>query len=305
MGRVIGKLRVVAVCLAVVTAACTSGAGSFTSPPESTESPDAGRPATSDAGSATSSSTSSGSTSSSSTSPPDAGGNICTGIASAPSCEPALDVSRPSDVYLEIVKLTESVEASNFKDAGEKLRPTRDLHATTDLELDLAVFDPQWPTCNPNPPPGAPKCYGPVFANELSTMKNWSIQSDPPLDFPPGVTCTDMTAGCRKLAIAKGTTVRFARSIIRYQWSPADVHRINVTRACAASCTADELRCEASNTCISLDAFCERCEGKLYAVCSCTHRCTARSDGEWCTWAESDDFASPGSCSAGKCVPHQ
>src|SRR6187200_444985 len=42
-------------------------------------------------------------------------GNVCTGVASAPSCEAALDVASADEAFAQIAQLVESVEGSTKK----------------------------------------------------------------------------------------------------------------------------------------------------------------------------------------------
>ena len=235
--------------------------------------------------------------------------DACVGVASAPSCGPALDVSTADEVFAEIAKVTESVQGSTKKGAGAELRPTVDLRATTKIELDVAVFNAGHPSCNPNAPKGDPKgagCVEAVFANELTADPWYSNVLTPTSSnvMPAGATCADggPGKGCTKLTLAPGTTVRFGRHTKPIYFGSQFPHMIHVTRACAAPCDAGELRCAASATCITGEFFCALCEGKPLPVCACRDVCARKAEGAQCGFLTSDDFGQSGACVTGTCA---
>ena len=231
--------------------------------------------------------------------------NLCVGVANTPSCESALDVATADEVFAQIAALTESVEASTKKDSGAKLRPTRDLHATATIELDITVFRAAHPACSGADAgtfgPDGSGCEESVFAAEQTKAVGFggSLQGKPLPEVLPCDASDDR--GCTKVTLPAGTTVRFARSTTRYAFGNRFPHYVRVTRACAAPCEDDQLRCEASATCIDAGAFCLLCEGETLPVCACRDACTARAEGASCAYETSDDMAASGTCDAGTC----
>ena len=233
--------------------------------------------------------------------------NACVGVATTLACDAALDVATADEVFAQLATLTESVDASTKKDSGEKLRPTRDLHATAAIELDIAVFRAAHPICPPEDDAGRPLrgCVESVFTGEQnSTGSPFEIAGPSHARaLPAGVTCTASDDdGCSKITITTGTTVRLARASTPYFFLGYFPHFVRVTRACNVPCGAEELRCAASTTCIVASSFCLLCEGKSLPVCACRDACTTNADGSTCGYDTSDDTGTGGTCSAGTCI---
>lgn len=213
-----------------------------------------------------------------------------------PSCAPPLDVSTAEAVENAINGLTELTLSSTTASSGVALRPTRDLHATKAIELDIERLRTE-SRC----PSSANSCDESwSFSGEKSA--GWTFPmfgGTPALALPDGVTCID--ASCSRLAIAAGTVVRFQRAFEPFAFGGKYPHYVRVVRACTASCGSDELRCAASNTCISERAFCTLCDGGSATVCACRNGCATQPDGTKCSYNTSDDTTGAGTCSAGSC----
>jgi hypothetical protein len=265
-------------------------------------------------GGATSGSTGSESGSSGSAAPPAvAPGEVgtttesCTGVSTNPICDAPIDVSSQDDVFSVIAAMPESTDSSTKKDAGEKLRPTRDMRASTTFELDVLVYRQQQPMCpegSEGGPGGFGGCMETVFTGEQNfTGPSFGSGASRAAALPPGVTCTaTSTTGCTKIEIAQGTVIRFARATTPNGFGNSFPHFIRVTRACAAPCAADEIRCAASTTCIKVTSFCSICEGRSNEVCACRKSCTVDGDGAACYYDTSDDTGASGTCKGGTCL---
>jgi hypothetical protein len=232
----------------------------------------------------------------------------CVGVASSPTCDAPIDVASADDVLAQISAQPEITEATATHSSGVALRPTRDLHATATLEIDIAPFRAAHPVCQNAPPvpPQYPGCTETSFSGERPGLyvAGPAGTSAPPMNMPAGVACiaTDKT-GCTKIKMDAGTTVRFQRASEPYAFMGREPHYVRVLRSCEAPCAGDELRCAASMTCIASAAFCVLCEGNAMDRCACRDGCTPKSDGAECSWDSSDDTTTAGTCTGGACVP--
>lgn len=209
-------------------------------------------------------------------------------------CDVALDVATSDEAVAEIVKLAEASGTFVRPPSGEALRPTRDLHATADIEIAVDDVQRLAPVCAED----AGKCDGPWFTQQMPFPDSRGAP------WPEGVTCVESdptTKRCSKIRVAKGHRVRFQRLALVSHWNRTADHSIRVVAPCAQPCAEGEAWCVASRTCIPVDGMCTLCEGHPPEVCACRIGCASRAEGDECEYSESEDVLATGKCSHGLC----
>ncbi len=197
-----------------------------------------------------------------------------------PTCEPATDVATADEAAAFIGALVEFKFASTTSDSGAVLKPSRDLHVTAAIELDVARFRGTEDSCaGRDPGDNCRETWS--FSGEKNAAWNFPvIGGTPARALPAGVSCVG--ADCSKVAIAAGTVVRFQRVFEPFVFGADYSHYVRVVRACATPCDGNELRCTDSTTCIRTKAFCTLCEGQKNDVCACRDGCSALAEGARC-----------------------
>jgi len=123
-----------------------------------------------------------------------------------------------------------------------------------------------------------------------------------------GVTCKKTSSfawltTCDEVELAAGTTVRFRAQI--FDTHPAQYNAapiVEIIADCKAPCGANELRCDANNTCFSdFEAYCRLCLVKDKTVCPCLTATGNKADKTACSFAVSGDVKCSGECKAGTC----
>jgi hypothetical protein len=215
----------------------------------------------------------------------------------APTCESALDVASADEVIAFITALTEFKFASTTSDSGAKLVPTRNLRATTDIELDVAPLRGPNVRCTA-PDAGEQRCSETwAFTGEKTEAWNFPVVGgNRPRALPGGVACAN--AECTKITIAARTVVRFQRAFELLEFGQTYEHQIRVVRACGTTCESTEVSCATTTTCLDANSFCALCQGRSNEVCACQTRCTAKGKGAACTFVSSDDTGDVGTCNA-------
>lgn len=225
--------------------------------------------------------------------------NACMAVARPASCGGApIDVATASALEPHIRNLTEALLRSNNSSAGAALRPSPDLRVTSDVELDIQAFRTNGSQCERmnGPRPGCEETWAFSGEKTLGWQPVAPAQALPLID---GVACKD--AGCARITIKAGTVLRFQRAQEINVFAGNYRHFVRVVRPCAAACSADELPCSTSSTCIDASAFCALCEGKALDACACQAGCETKADGAACSYVTSDDTGETGTCRAGKC----
>ncbi|GAC1580655.1 MAG: hypothetical protein NVS3B20_11490 [Polyangiales bacterium] len=205
-------------------------------------------------------------------------------------CAAPLHIASAADVVSVVKKLPWQSSSRSFP---RVLTVSGDLVTDADIEVDASMIAPL-PDCSPT---GLSACHAPLFRE----------YAFPNAAAPfVGVTCkvvADNPNWCTKIAIAKGTTFRL-RAIVddHHPSTPQFWPFIEFARSCATPCTADETRCEATQTCFARGfAACAYCEGKPADLCACRDACKPKADGATCTYDPSSDVTATGKCSAGTC----
>jgi hypothetical protein len=211
-----------------------------------------------------------------------------------PACEDALDVATSEEVLAEIARLAEVSGSLVAPPSGTRLRPSRDLHATADIEIAAGDVQLQSPVCRED----EAGCEGPWFTNETS-------YAGVDARWPDGITCVERSGRgegrCVKIRVARGYRVRFHRLVMVSHWAQQSIHAIRVVRPCTHQCGRGEVLCASSMTCIEENSMCLFCEGLPQEVCACRMGCGRRADGDECTYDESEDVLFAGKCSNGTC----
>jgi hypothetical protein len=247
------------------------------------------------------------------------GPDVCIGVATgAPACESAIDVSTVDALLDAMAAVTPFNQRVIGAAPAASQRPTRDVHVTTALTVDVDAFRAKAPRCpivgdagadaSSSGPTGRPEsCTETVFAQEKTFQVVRTIYGTLGSSFAPGVTCVEQatdTAGCKRVSIAAGSVVRFQMVREQNAFFGSIKNYLRIVRPCAAACAENETRCGASSLCVTSGSdFCILCEGKTEVACACRVGCQSAVDGESCGASTSEDTFIGGTCQQGSCAP--
>lgn len=239
---------------------------------------------------------------------------MCTGVETgAPTCEAAIDVSTV-DALLDAMAAASPFDQRVVGAApAASQRPSRDVHVTTTLTVDVDAFRAKAPRCAAMSGTGTgmgnhETCTETVFAQEKTFQVIRTIYGTLGDAFAPGVTCLEEEdpnggAGCRRISIEAGSVVRFQMIREKNAMFGSTKSYLRIVRACAAPCAQNETRCGASSLCVkSGPDFCILCEGKSEVECACRAGCSLEPNGVSCGASTSEDTVISGTCHQGICA---
>jgi hypothetical protein len=129
------------------------------------------------------------------------------------------------------------------------------------------------------------------------------------VDAPPGVTCLQPEA-LFDFTLCGGITVQ--DTTVRLRITERDVHPsqynirpvVQVLPRCETACASDEVACPDTHTCwANVRDQCAYCLGGTNQECACWDGAQFEADGTACSYYETGDIISQGTCHAGVCTP--